>query len=174
MSKLQRIMSTSSPIGQNLRNIVEKVQSAYDVATPSKRALKKPRLVAVSKTKPKEDILVAYEAGQRHFGENYVQELVDKSSDPEILDKCPDIRWHFIGNCQASNATKLGMRTKNISCIETILSEKLASKLQQQFAKKNPPETVDVMVQVNTSGEENKKRCVSWDGNSVVSQTCHR
>lgn len=45
----------------------------------------KPRLVAVSKTKPKELLFTAYDCGQRHFGENYVQELVDKSNDPEVI-----------------------------------------------------------------------------------------
>ncbi len=54
-------------------------------------------LVAVSKTKPKEMLLEAYDAGQRDFGENYVQELVDKY---ERLPK--DIRWHFIGHLQSN------------------------------------------------------------------------
>ncbi|CEG82729.1 Putative YggS family pyridoxal phosphate enzyme [Rhizopus microsporus] len=54
-------------------------------------------LVAVSKYKPIEDLMYAYEAGQRHFGENYVQELVDKSQ------KLPaDIQWHFIGHLQSN------------------------------------------------------------------------
>lgn len=54
----------------------------------------KPRLVAVSKTKPKELIFAAYENGQRHFGENYVQELVEKSNDPEVL-YCTHYKHHF-------------------------------------------------------------------------------
>ena len=54
-------------------------------------------LVAVSKTKPVEDILELYELGQRDFGENYVQELVDKQAQ---LPK--DIRWHFIGHLQSN------------------------------------------------------------------------
>src|SRR5574339_327364 len=54
-------------------------------------------LVAVSKTKPIEDILELYDLGHRDFGENYVQELVDKA------DKLPkDIRWHFIGHLQSN------------------------------------------------------------------------
>ena len=57
--------------------------------------------MAVSKTKSVEDIMQAYQAGQRHFGENYVQELVDKSTQ---LPK--DIQWHFIGHAQ-SNKCKL-------------------------------------------------------------------
>ena len=52
------------------------------------------RLLAVSKTKPMSDILAAYEAGQRHFGENYVDEFAEKMS----LDSPADIKWHFIGH----------------------------------------------------------------------------
>jgi uncharacterized pyridoxal phosphate-containing UPF0001 family protein len=58
-------------------------------------------LIAVSKTKPVEDLQVLYDAGQRDFGENYVQELVQKQS---IMPK--DIRWHFIGHLQ-SNKVKM-------------------------------------------------------------------
>ena len=54
-------------------------------------------LVAVSKTKPNEDIQALYELGQRDFGENYVQELVDKQA---VLPN--DIRWHFIGHLQSN------------------------------------------------------------------------
>ncbi len=64
-------------------------------------------LVAVSKTKPVELILEAYEAGQRDFGENYVRELKDKGVDPLILEKCKDIRWHYIGHLQQSNVNKV-------------------------------------------------------------------
>ena len=68
---------------------------------------------------------------------------------------CPDIKWHFIGNCQTKNVNKLA-KCRNLSVIETITSEKLADKLQFQFAKKEKESLVNVMVQVNTSGEENK------------------
>ena len=60
-------------------------------------SLKNVTLVAVSKLKPAEEIMEAYHAGQRDFGENYVQELVDKY---EALPK--DIRWHFIGHLQSN------------------------------------------------------------------------
>ena len=58
-----------------------------------------PRLVAVSKTKQKEAVAEAYAAGQRHFGENYVQELLDKA--PALPS---DIAWHFIGQLQSNKA----------------------------------------------------------------------
>ena len=143
-------------VRSNLKLITDKVSTAYAEAPIGTRATKPPRLVAVSKTKPKELILEAYQSGHRDFGENYVQELAEKSNDPEILHNCPDIKWHFIGNCQAKNVNKLA-KCKNLSVIETITSEKLADKLQTQFVKKDKEDSVvNVMVQVNTSGEENK------------------
>jgi len=150
------MMATSSSIiPENLKVILDKLVSGYESAPVGTRAPARPRLVAVSKTKPKDDIIVAYQAGQRHFGENYVQELVEKSNDPEVLEKCPEIRWHFIGDCQSKNAPKLGGRTCNLACVETLTSVKLADKLQFHLAKKS--ETVDALVQVNTSGEESKR-----------------
>lgn len=59
-------------------------------------------LIAVSKTKPVEALLEAYEAGQRDFGENYVEELVEKVP---LLPK--DVRWHFIGHLQSNKVPKL-------------------------------------------------------------------
>ena len=145
-----------SSIRQNLKMIADKIRMVYMYAPLANRASKPPRLVAVSKTKPKEMIFEAYDAGHRHFGENYVQELAEKSNDPELIKRCPNIQWHFIGNCQAKNVNKLA-KCKNLSVIETITSEKLADKLQNQFSKKDSKEAmVNVMVQVNTSGEENK------------------
>lgn len=65
------------------------------------------RLVAVSKFHPKESVIEAYSYGQRVFGENYVQELLDKASDPDILTQCPDIKWHFIGHLQSNKVNRL-------------------------------------------------------------------
>jgi uncharacterized pyridoxal phosphate-containing UPF0001 family protein len=61
--------------------------------------LRQPRLVAVSKLKPASDIQALYDAGYRHFGENYIQELVDKAA---ALPN--DINWHFIGSLQSNKA----------------------------------------------------------------------
>lgn len=55
-----------------------------------------------------EAVLAAYAAGARHFGENYINELVEKASDPKILEDCPEINWHYIGTfrqVRISNAT---------------------------------------------------------------------
>lgn len=111
-------------------------------------------MVAVSKIKPAAVIIQAYEAGQRHFGENYVNELAEKASDPQILEKCKDIKWHFIGHLQNNKINKL-LGSPGLFMVETVDSEKLADNLNKQWAKyRKAEEKLKVMVQVNTSGEE--------------------
>merc|ERR1712087_998548 len=79
------------------------------------------RLVAVSKLKPAELIQEAYDAGQRCFGENYVQELLEK------VPKLPeDVQWHFIGHLQGNKVGALIKGCPSLACLETIDSEKLA------------------------------------------------
>ena len=71
-----------------------------------------PRLVAVSKTKPGDAVVEAYNAGQRHFGENYVQELLDKA--PQLP---ADIMWHFIGQLQSNKVGGIACDTVNRSSL---------------------------------------------------------
>lgn len=123
-----------------------------------------PRLVAVSKLQPVESILFAYEAGQRHFGENYVNELVEKSSNSQILEKCKDIQWHFIGNLQRNKINKV-LNVSNLYVIETVDNDKLASALNNSWSRfqRNDDSKLNVMVQVNTSQEK---------GNKLVIEIC--
>ncbi|KAL6053437.1 hypothetical protein STEG23_020406 [Scotinomys teguina] len=114
-----------------------------------------PRLVAVSKTKPADMVIEAYGHGQRTFGENYVQELLEKASNPKILSSCPEIQWHFIGHLQKQNVNKL-IAVPNLFMLETVDSVKLADKVNSSWQKKGSPERLKVMVQINTSGEESK------------------
>lgn len=118
----------------------------------------KPRLVAVSKTKPKEMIINVYNQGQRQFGENYIQELVEKSNDPDILDKCKEIKWHFIGHLQKNKINKI-TAVPGLDVLETLHSEKLAVALNTAWEKAKKEEPLKIMVQVNTSGEEEKNGC---------------
>ncbi|XP_030370834.1 pyridoxal phosphate homeostasis protein isoform X2 [Scaptodrosophila lebanonensis] len=117
----------------------------------------KPILVAVSKTKPAEAVIEAYNAGQRHFGENYVQELVEKSQHPDILSKCPEIKWHFIGHLQSNKINKI-LKLPNLHMIQTVDSKKLATSLEGAWSKLEPEdkEPLRVLIQINTSGEEAK------------------
>lgn len=151
-------LSTQAPVltgsvTENLKIVHERMHQAFEGSPDIVRAVKIPRLVAVSKLKPKELIIEAYEAGQRYFGENYVQELLEKSTDPDILTQCPEINWHFIGHCQSSNVNKL-LKSRNLALMETVSTSSLADKLQARCAKEEMK--LNILVQVNTSGEDNK------------------
>ena len=106
------------------------------------------RLLAVSKTKPLSALEAAYDAGQRAFGENYVQEAVDKY---HALAHLSDIEWHFIGPIQ-SNKSRLIAETMH--WVHSIDREKIARRLNEQRPSNLPP--LNVCIQVNISGEESK------------------
>ena len=103
-------------------------------------------LVAVSKTKPVDDILDMYRLGQRDFGENYVQEMVDKAAQ---LPK--DIRWHFIGHLQTN---KVKYIAPFVSLIHGVDSLKLLTEINKH-AEKNK-RTVECLMQVHIAQEETK------------------
>ena len=103
-------------------------------------------LVAVSKTKPAEDIMELYDLGHRDFGENYVQELVEKA---EKLPK--DIRWHFIGHLQ-SNKTKY--IAPFVHLVHGVDSEKLLKEINKQAAKAE--RKIKCLLQVHIAREETK------------------
>lgn len=90
-------------------------------------------LIAVSKFQPIELIKEAYALGQRDFGENYVQELVEKAA--ALKDTCPQIRWHFIGALQSNKISQLVKSVDKLKSIQTVDSfsklEKIA-KIQQE------------------------------------------
>jgi pyridoxal phosphate enzyme (YggS family) len=111
-----------------------------------------PRLVAISKTKSPACVQSAYNAGCRIFGENYAQELIEKAV---VLPR--DIQWHFVGHLQSNKVKDLIGRVKNLSMVETVDSEKLSMKLNQAVEQSWPSGArLNVLVQVNTSGEESK------------------
>ncbi len=103
-------------------------------------------LVAVSKTKPNAAIMEAYEAGQRDFGENYVQELVSKY---EALPK--DIRWHFIGHLQSN---KVKMIAPFVHLIHGVDSVKLLEEINKQGAKLG--KNIACLLQIFIAQEETK------------------
>jgi PLP dependent protein len=103
-------------------------------------------LVAVSKTKPAEAIKELYDLGQRDFGENYVQELVDKQQQlPQ------DIRWHFIGHLQSN---KIKYIAPFVYLIHGVDSIKLLKEVDKQGTKTN--RIINVLLQVHIADEETK------------------
>ncbi len=106
----------------------------------------KATLVAVSKTKPVEDIQVLYNLGHRDFGENYVQELTQKQ---DLLPK--DIHWHFIGHLQSN---KVKYITPFVYLIHGVDSEKLLKEINKQALKSNL--IIQCLLQVHIASEETK------------------
>ncbi len=103
-------------------------------------------LIAVSKTKPVSALEEAYQCGMRDFGENKVQELVEKA---EVLPK--DIRWHMIGHLQRN---KVKYIVDKVYLIHSVDSIRLAEEISKEALKKNV--TVDILVEVNVAKEETK------------------
>ena len=104
-------------------------------------------LVAVSKTKPLSMVLEAYDQGQRHFGENYLQDALEKIS----ANPYKDIVWHFIGAVQSNKTRSIA---ENFAWVHTIEREKIAQRLNDQRPAELPP--LKVCLQVNISSEANK------------------
>jgi len=121
------------PVRENLSSILKNIPGSVT-------------LVAVSKTKPNELVMEAYAAGQRDFGENYVQELVSKQ---EQLPK--DIRWHFIGHLQSN---KVKYIASFVHLIHGIDSLKLLKEVDKQAAKNN--RKINCLLQVHIASEETK------------------
>jgi pyridoxal phosphate enzyme (YggS family) len=105
------------------------------------------RLVAVSKTRPAEDIAAAYACGQRAFGENYLQEAESKIAALSEL----DIEWHFIGKLQSNKTRPVA---ELFDWVHGLASAKHAQRLNDQRPDDLPP--LQVCLQVNLSGEESK------------------
>lgn len=106
------------------------------------------RLVAVSKTFPAADIREIYMAGQRDFGENYIQEWFSKT---EELADLPDIVWHVIGQVQSNKTRMVAQRAHWVHTVDKL---KTAQRLSAQRPLEMPP--LQVCIEVNIAGEANK------------------
>ncbi|ELA9204476.1 YggS family pyridoxal phosphate-dependent enzyme [Vibrio alginolyticus] len=137
-----------SSIQQNIEHITSQIR--YDEQKCG-RTPESVQLLAVSKTKPVEAILEAYQAGQTAFGENYVQEGVSKVQ--HFAEHYPDnrIEWHFIGPIQ-SNKSRLV--AEHFDWVHTIDRTKIVQRLNDQRPSELKP--LQVLIQVNTSGEASK------------------
>mmetsp|Transcript_30870 Transcript_30870/g.51082 ORF Transcript_30870/g.51082 Transcript_30870/m.51082 type:complete len:238 (+) Transcript_30870:55-768(+) len=136
-------------VNASLQTVLQRIQLASEMAKVDHPVT----LIAVSKTKPTQLLAAAYSAGQRDFGENYVQEVMQKA--PELPE---DIRWHFIGHLQTNKVKDL-LSVPSLQCIHTVDSLRLAKELQKRVVQLRPHKPLDVFVQVNTSGEESKSGC---------------
>lgn len=133
-------------IKQNLEQITYRIGIA---AKKSGKNADHVKLLAVSKTKTIHVIAEAILAGQRMFGENYVQEAIDKIS--HFKEICPSLEWHFIGPIQSNKTQQI---SAHFHWVHSIDRSKIAQRLSRQRPEEMPP--LQVLIQVNTSGENSK------------------
>ena len=135
-----------------MQTIAERINSALEGITQAATSVHRPpnsvKLLAVSKTKPVSDIIEAYEAGQRLFAENYVQEGVEKVQE---LAHLTDIEWHMIGPIQ-SNKTKVV--AEHFHWVQSVDREKVARRLNDQ--RPDNLSALNVCIQLNIDDEDSK------------------
>lgn len=130
-------------ISENIREVRNKIVKACE---RSGRDTSQVSLIAVSKTKPLEMLREAYEAGERDFGENKVQEIMDKY--PAMPS---DVRWHMIGHLQRN---KVKYIVDKVYMIHSVDSYRLAEEISKEAVKKQV--TVKILIEVNIAQEESK------------------
>ena len=140
-----------SNIRHNLQIIGSEIAQSCDAA---KRQTEGVQLLAVSKRHSRDSIREAYAAGQRAFGENYVQEMVEKATLLSDL----EIEWHFIGPLQSNKSKEVAAVA---SWVHTIDRLKIARRLSEQRPQNLPP--LNVCLQVNVNEETNKSGVVLQD-----------
>lgn len=147
-------------IRENLQNVEKKICEACN---SSGRSRKDVTLISVSKTKPVETLKEAYDLGVRIFGENKVQELVDKY---DALPK--DIRWHMIGHLQRN---KVKYIIDKVALIHSVDSVKLAETIDKEAKKHNL--TANILVEVNVAKENSKFGIFPEDAYSFIQDISH-
>ncbi|MCK9389792.1 MAG: YggS family pyridoxal phosphate-dependent enzyme [Sulfuritalea sp.] len=146
-------------IAANLQAVRARIAAACVIAG---RPVESVRLLAVSKTWPAASVREAVAAGQRAFGESYVQEAVDKVAELADLVEL-GLEWHFIGPLQ-SNKTRLV--AENFAWVHSVERLKIAERLAAQRLPDLPP--LQVCIQVNVSGEASKSGCLPAEVSSLA------
>ena len=142
---------------ENLQEVEKKIQAACERAGRNRSEV---TLIAVSKTKPVEDLMEIYDAGVRTFGENKVQEMCDK------MERMPeDIKWHMIGHLQRN---KVKYIVGKVALIHSVDSFRLAEEINIQAKKRGI--VVPILVEVNIAEEETKFGVTRDDAIELVKQ----
>ena len=151
---------SSSHVARHLEEVRQRIAKA---AADASRDASSVALLAVSKTFPAADVRAAFDAGQRAFGENYVQEAVAKVG--ELADLRSEIEWHFIGPLQ-SNKTKVV--AENFDWVHSVDRLKIAERLSDQ--RPDGMARLNVCLQINVSGEDSKSGVAPDDALALARQ----
>jgi pyridoxal phosphate enzyme (YggS family) len=142
----------------NLQAVSQRIALAEQLAGRDPRSV---TLLAVSKTFPAEDVRAAHAAGQRMFGENYVQESLTKIE--ALADLRASLEWHFIGPLQSNKTRPVA---ENFDWVHSVDRLKIAQRLAEQRPAHLPP--LNVCLQVNVSGETSKAGVTPTDASDVA------
>ncbi|CAI8967004.1 PLP homeostasis protein [Pseudomonas sp. IT-P74] len=140
-----------STIADNILQVSSRIHAATLAANRAENSV---RLLAVSKTKPAQDLREAYAAGLRDFGENYLQEALGKQL--ELADL--PLIWHFIGPIQSNKTRAIA---EHFDWVHSVDRLKIAQRLSEQRPADLPP--LNICIQVNVSGEASKSGCTPAD-----------
>lgn len=140
-----------STIAANISTLEQRIRVAAQAA---QRGADSVGLLAVSKTKPAEALREAYDAGLRHFGENYLQEALGKQ---QQLSDLP-LHWHFIGPIQSNKTRSIAEQFDWVHSVDRL---KIAQRLSEQRPEHLAP--LNICIQINVSGEASKSGCTPED-----------
>ncbi len=135
----------------NWQQVTSQVEQACQ---QTDRKLEEVKLLAVSKTKPAEMIVALAKKGQRDFGENYLQEAIEKITELRELPEAQNIVWHYIGSIQRNKTRDIA---EHFDWVQTLERDIIAKRLHDQRPENMPP--LNVLIQLNIDDEESKSGC---------------
>ncbi len=138
------------------RQVVESCQQADNIAVHNEEEVfEQITLLAVSKTKPAKMIATLAQQGQRDFGENYLQEAIEKITTLQAQPEMSAIVWHYIGHVQRNKTRDIA---EHFDWVQTLERDIIARRLNDQRPDELPP--LNVLVQVNIDDEDSKSGCL--------------
>lgn len=149
-----------SVIRQNLQAVRQRITDAADSARRDVHGIE---LLAVSKTFGADAVIAAAEAGQSAFGENYLQEALDKIATIRAMRPDLSLEWHFIGPIQSNKTRPIA---EHFDWVHSVDREKIAQRLSEQRPPHLPP--LNICLQVNISGEASKSGVLPADAAAVA------
>ena len=136
----------------NWQQVTQQLEQACQQAD---RIMNEVRLLAVSKTKPAEMIIALAEQGQRDFGENYLQEAIEKIIQLQKLSETKNIVWHYIGSIQRNKTRDIA---EHFDWVQTVERDIIAKRLNEQRPDNMSP--LKVLIQLNIDDEDSKSGCL--------------
>lgn len=145
-------------IAENLKNVGQQINQAAQLANRQPEEI---TLLAVSKTRAADELRILYQEGQRHFGENYLQESLEKIAALTDL----QIDWHFIGPIQSNKTRAIA---ENFDWVHSVDRLKIAQRLAEQRPRTLPP--LNICLQINISREASKSGCLPNEAEGLLKQ----